>query len=377
VPGYRTGGYVSGEGTGTSDSIKARLSDGEFVVKSSSVSGVGTDFLNTLNDTGDLQTAIASLGIKGDSRLAHINDAEASLLHSLGGSGTKNTKTGLNQYFFDGKPAMPSDAAIDTLANSKSRYQNTWDYGYALPQWLYSDDASSYVSGYGYTNVNYPLGHSVSDLIRSASYAKGNGLSYEHKNWHKIGDQNYWGAISDNPGNYSEFGYYWNKGASHINANSWMGNPSSLQGTYGFNDWPTLANRIWNTWGVNNNTVTPQGRMLAQQYDIPGYADGGYISGQGSNISDSILAWLSNGEYVIQNSSVDKVGEDNLNYINRTGNLPQGDTNVEINITNNGQPVETEEEPEIKIIDGKVVVDIVLKDLRTNGPIRKTLKKIK
>ena len=144
MPGYRTGGYVSGEGTGTSDSIKARLSDGEFVVKSSSVSGVGTNFLNTLNDTGDLQTAIASLGIKGDSRLAHINDAEASLLHSLGGSGTKNTKTGLNQYFFDGKPAMPSDDAIDTLANSKSRYQNTWDYGDGYPQWLYSDDASSY-----------------------------------------------------------------------------------------------------------------------------------------------------------------------------------------------------------------------------------------
>ncbi|PRA53167.1 MULTISPECIES: phage tail length tape measure family protein [Pseudomonas] len=32
VPGFATGGYVSGAGTGTSDSIMARLSDGEFVV---------------------------------------------------------------------------------------------------------------------------------------------------------------------------------------------------------------------------------------------------------------------------------------------------------------------------------------------------------
>lgn len=32
VPGFATGGYVSGAGTGTSDSITARLSDGEFVV---------------------------------------------------------------------------------------------------------------------------------------------------------------------------------------------------------------------------------------------------------------------------------------------------------------------------------------------------------
>ena len=32
LPGFATGGYVSGVGTGTSDSIMARLSDGEFVV---------------------------------------------------------------------------------------------------------------------------------------------------------------------------------------------------------------------------------------------------------------------------------------------------------------------------------------------------------
>jgi len=32
IPGFATGGYVSGSGTGTSDSIMARLSDGEFVV---------------------------------------------------------------------------------------------------------------------------------------------------------------------------------------------------------------------------------------------------------------------------------------------------------------------------------------------------------
>lgn len=35
IPGFATGGYVSGAGTGTSDSIMARLSDGEFVVNAS------------------------------------------------------------------------------------------------------------------------------------------------------------------------------------------------------------------------------------------------------------------------------------------------------------------------------------------------------
>lgn len=370
---YKEGGLVQGPGTGTSDSIPARLSNGEFVLTSKAVSGIGTDFLNTLNSTGDLSTAIALMGIKGDSKLAHINDAEAQILKALGGSGSMNSMTGLPQFFFDGKPVMPSQDAINTLANSKSRFQQAWYYGDGLPQWLYANNASSYAGGY---NLNYPIGYAVSDLIRTASYAKGEGLNYKHKNWHRIGDY-YWGAVSSNPGNYSEFGYDWNSWSSSIDATSWMGNPSSLQGTYGYNDWPTLARRIWNTWGTNSGTVTPEGRVLAQQYGIPGFAEGGYISGQGSNISDSILAWLSNGEYVIQNSSVDKVGEDNLNYINRTGNLPASDINVEINITNNGQSVDTEGEPEVKFIDGKVVVDIVLKDLRTNGPIKKTIKKLK
>ena len=45
-----------------------------------------------------------------------------------------------------------------------------------------------------------------------------------------------------------------------------------------------------------------------------------------------------------------------LDYINSTGQLPQGDTNVEVNITNNGSPVDVEAEPKVSIIDGKVVV---------------------
>lgn len=43
------GGYVSGSGTGSSDSIPAMLSNGEFVIRSSSVSAYGLDFMNALN----------------------------------------------------------------------------------------------------------------------------------------------------------------------------------------------------------------------------------------------------------------------------------------------------------------------------------------
>jgi hypothetical protein len=43
------GGFIAGPGTGTSDSIPAMLSDGEYVVKASSVRSLGVGFLDKLN----------------------------------------------------------------------------------------------------------------------------------------------------------------------------------------------------------------------------------------------------------------------------------------------------------------------------------------
>lgn len=43
------GGYIAGPGTGTSDSIPARLSNGEYVIKAASVRRVGVPFLDALN----------------------------------------------------------------------------------------------------------------------------------------------------------------------------------------------------------------------------------------------------------------------------------------------------------------------------------------
>lgn len=47
--GFWTGGYVRGPGTGTSDSILARLSDGEYVIRAAAVRRYGVGLLNALN----------------------------------------------------------------------------------------------------------------------------------------------------------------------------------------------------------------------------------------------------------------------------------------------------------------------------------------
>lgn len=58
-----TGGRISGPGTGTSDSIPMWLSDGEHVIRAAAASKldrtVGPNFLNVLNDTGDLDRAVS------------------------------------------------------------------------------------------------------------------------------------------------------------------------------------------------------------------------------------------------------------------------------------------------------------------------------
>lgn len=49
APGFATGGPIRGPGTSTSDSILARLSRGEYVLRAAAVKKYGLDFLNQLN----------------------------------------------------------------------------------------------------------------------------------------------------------------------------------------------------------------------------------------------------------------------------------------------------------------------------------------
>lgn len=66
--GFAEGGYVSGAGTSTSDSIPARLSNGEYVIKASVVKNLGVDFLDRLNNP--------SSSFKGSGRLPKFRYAE-------------------------------------------------------------------------------------------------------------------------------------------------------------------------------------------------------------------------------------------------------------------------------------------------------------
>jgi hypothetical protein len=68
--GAAEGGHIQGPGTGTSDSILAQLSNGEFVIKASSVQKYGTNFLHSLNNgfvPNNLMPRFATGGLVGAS----------------------------------------------------------------------------------------------------------------------------------------------------------------------------------------------------------------------------------------------------------------------------------------------------------------------
>ena len=320
VPGFSEGGAVSGSGTGTSDSIAAMLSNGEYVIRANSAKRLGKDTLDMLNTTG----SVKSLGRNGDSELAHINKQEAGLLKMFGGSGTTNPLSGLKEFFFDG--AGHKNRIQGTLAEMASSItrslQSNWGKGDGYPEWMTSRGENSAV----YSN-NLGAKRAFSEAVRYANLLKygSNEYNLRGRNW--VLDWDHWAN----------------------SVNTWS-SPWGSRRFY-YNDSNALLNSVVNS-----------------------FANGGMVSGPGTGVSDSIPAMLSDGEYVIRKSSVDKVGRNALDYMNSTGNVPG---NVEINITNNGKPVDVDGEPTLTTRDGKVVVDVVLKDLRTNGPIAKSVKRMR
>lgn len=64
---FATGGYVSGPGTGTSDSIPANLSNGEFVMSAKAVRQIGLGRLNSMNQGARPTVGMSTGGLAGTS----------------------------------------------------------------------------------------------------------------------------------------------------------------------------------------------------------------------------------------------------------------------------------------------------------------------
>jgi hypothetical protein len=78
LPAAAKGGLVKGSGNGTSDSITARLSNGEYVLRANAVKYYGTDFMNSLNQ---MQVQTGSSGGQGGG-VVYLSPEDRALLRS-------------------------------------------------------------------------------------------------------------------------------------------------------------------------------------------------------------------------------------------------------------------------------------------------------
>jgi hypothetical protein len=109
------------------------------------------------------------------------------------------------------------------------------------------------------------------------------------------------------------------------------------------------------------------------------FAQGGmvHLAQGGAAISsslkrDRVPAMLEPGEFVLRKQSARKIGLPALQSMNATGSAGGGG-NVSVNVVNEGSPKQAE--ASAPRFDGeKYVVDIVMRDIANNGPIRRSLR---
>ena len=109
-----TGGLITGPGTGTSDSIPAMLSNGEYVINAAAVQRLGTAYLDTLNsphyaEGGQVGTpAMGAVGSGGSVTLNVSAMDASSFMDFLRGGGMDSIK----QMLFDGTRDFTTDAGV-------------------------------------------------------------------------------------------------------------------------------------------------------------------------------------------------------------------------------------------------------------------------
>jgi hypothetical protein len=130
---------------------------------------------------------------------------------------------------------------------------------------------------------------------------------------------------------------------------------------------------------IDKLNASPAYRNFADFYMLsktrgapPAFSSGGLVKGN----KDSEISALEPGEFVLRKAAVDRMGLDTAYKLNATGDTG-GETNVEVNITNNGAPVNVSTSPQVRRENGKLVVDIILEDIRNNGPIRQQIRSIR
>jgi cell wall-associated NlpC family hydrolase len=315
--GYPRGGRVSGAGTGTSDSIPAMLSNGEYVIKASSVKKYGAGTMDAINSGtikmmlgGDVTSTQAQflMGQQIPGKVENPKTSAASnataAQQSAYSAGFSSAFPGFNSGFVapfaapnsDGQLAVNYAAAqIGDSYSLNPDPPNTWGCS-VLTAWAYGEGVPDGWKKYPWDTYSTSQMDSSNKILSRASGAPGDGSSPQIPEIGLLpGDLIYFTNTGIGPSG-KHIGLYAGPGQL-LHA----GDPvqkSDLQ-----SDW----NRLY-----FDSAARP----------VPKFATGGIIKGQGTGTSDSILARVSHGEYVI-NADATRRNKGILDAINNGTQLPK------------------------------------------------------
>lgn len=141
---------------------------------------------------------------------------------------------------------------------------------------------------------------------------------------------------------------------------------------------------VWQKMGAAALATIESGTFvsLIQAATPQGFATGGLITGQGSGTSDSIPIMASNKEFMVKASSVQSIGVNNLNYMNKTGLMPQtsqsnsltNQINIVVNVTDSGVNTSggsTQDQKQLGQMIGNAVRAVIMKEKRQGGLLSK------
>lgn len=141
---------------------------------------------------------------------------------------------------------------------------------------------------------------------------------------------------------------------------------------------------VWQKMGAAALATIESGTFvsLIQAATPQGFATGGLITGQGSGTSDSIPIMASNKEFMMKASSVQSIGVNNLNYMNKTGLMPQtsqsnsltNQINIVVNVTDSGVNTSggsTQDQKQLGQMIGNAVRAVIMKEKRQGGLLSK------
>jgi hypothetical protein len=433
---FATGGYVSGPGSATSDSIPARLSNGEYVLKASVVDKLGTGLLDALNSTGDINSALSASGRRGDSLVAHINPEEARALKRMGGSGTRNPSTGLLEFFnadggVVGKLFAEQEASelmrvfgdISSLVSTKIMPVLTTQ---SMDTTATKTPGGISVGHDGVINYSYNTSPSTAATLEDVSTFTAKTLDLVSKVL--SARETPVSSLINKTGNAGSMRSYPWLGPQGITVNANNSSTSksedlvrSSSTAYPYTQIGGLPNITWPYQGTRPMPNSYENRfsqtldllvknVLGQTSSLPANGpinrdvidkfltsanegDRGYFtdlymlngvtpspisynSSGGLVGRDSVQAMLEPGEFVLRKQAVDRMGIDSAIRLNSTGDVG-GDIEVEVNVNNMGTAQTTVSTPEVRRENGKIIVDIILEDLRNNGPIQRQIRSIR